>query len=358
MPASGGGWRLDSLVVTRYNASNRPVWDSCHRWNSATNQWGLSERHRYHYYSSGSFAGYDSVIVKHAPLNPSDRQHFFYTNLSGGRLQIEIRDSTLSGGGSWRAGFRYFIWGPRARLEAGGDFDILLIQAFSGSNWENAIRIYNFLSGGRLDSTTRWINVRYLVNLPADLIVRGYTYYYYDASSRLDRKRDTLWLESPSSGPAQAGWTWYFYTGSATRPSKDSTVFRDYGTGVSISVNFYTYDANSNLIRVETDTCSFSNPSICRDYRRKRYSYRQGTSIYIPSLPPYVQPIIPSPVCGGCTVGLTLEQPTPYRIVDMMGHIVAEGNLPAGQTTLPIPSLSGIYTIQIGNYSQKVLILP
>lgn len=357
-PARGGGWRLDSLVVTRYNSSNRPLWDSCHKWNSANNRWTLIERYQYYYYSLGSFFGYESLIVKYTPLNPSDRQHYFYTDLGGGRIQMEIRDSTLSGGGGWRAGFRYFIWGTRARLEAGGDFDSLRIQAFASGSWQDAFRFYNFFSGNRLDSTALWINVRYFENLPTDIIVEGYTRYYYDGSNRVERKRDTLWLTIPVRQPAQAGWTWYFYTGSAMRPSKDSTVLRDYGAGTSISVTSYTYDGNNNLTVAERDTCSPSNPAICGDNRRERYSYRRGGTSSLFSYPSPSHLILPSPLCRGCQVSLELERAMPYRIVDMMGRIMAEGHLPAGQAILLMPDFSGIYTIQIGNYSQKVLILP
>lgn len=352
--ASTGGWRLDSLVVTRYDASNRPIWDSCHKWNSAANQWTLRERYGYYYYSSGSFAGYDSMLVRYAPLNPSDKQHFFYTDLGGGRIRIEIRDSSLSGGNRWEAGFRYFIWGPRARLEAGGDYDSLLIQAFAQNSWQDALRFHNFFSGNRLDSTAKWINARYLMDLPLDVIVRGYTRYYYDASNRLERKRDTLWLVLPNEGPAQAGWTWYFYTGSSTRPSKDSTVLRDYGSGTSISVTSYDYDpTHGNLIKAEIDTCSPANPANCQDYQRERYSYRQGVMASVSS-----QPTLPSFICGGCPIRIELEEAVPYRIMDVMGRTIAEGTLPAGEATLSLPYLHGIYILQIGSYSQKVLILP
>lgn len=360
LPASGGGWQLDSLVVSRYLPGDRPAWDSCYKWNSSTNRWELVERYGYYYYSSGNFTGYDSVKVRYAPLNPSDRQHFFYSDLGGGRIQVEIRDSTFAGGGGWNAGSRYIIWGSRAQLEAGGEPDSLWIQVFSGGSWQTAIRFYNFFSGNRLDSSFVWVNVRYLQNLPYDVIVGGYTRYHYDASNRLNRRRDTLWLESPMSGPAQAGWTWYFYTGNASHPYKDSTAVRDYGSGdsVSLAVTFYTYDTNNNLTVAVEKTCSSSNPTNCQDNRRRRYSYYQVSTSHPYLSPSSRQIVLLSPVCRGCQVSITLEHAMPYKIIDIMGRVIAEGQLSPGMNVLSMPTLSGVYTVQIGSYSQKVLVLP
>ncbi|MCS6789963.1 MAG: T9SS type A sorting domain-containing protein [Bacteroidia bacterium] len=358
--AFAGSWANFTLDITRYDGFGRPTWDSSYSW--VASQWELGVRTQYLRYRTGSFANWDSVIVNYNPANPFSRQHFFYTDLGGGRVRVEIRDSLWNADASrWELGLRTFVWTPRSRWIAQQAPDSGVSQVYVSGNFQDFYKQYFFFRNNRLDSTFLWINFRYLLDLPSDIYAGSYTLYSYDSQNRLIRERDTAWFISPVSGPAQGSWVWYFYQGSATRPFKDSSYSRDYGPSGEIDrrVTLYTYDSNGNLIREEVDTCTQANPGVCRDYQRTLYSYiRQQAPA---SLEAQVYPIkaaIPSLLRAGDRVLIETNYAAPYRVVDALGRLWDQGYLPAGESTLSLPLQSGLYIIQIGTYQQKVLLLP
>lgn len=355
-----GSWANLTLMITRYDGFGRPTWDSSYSW--VAPQWQLGSRTQYLRYRTGSFANWDSVIVNYDPANPSQRQHYFYSDLGGGRIRIEIRDSFWnSSANRWELEGRTFIWTPRSRWVAQQDPDSAIGQVYISGSFQDFVKQYFFFRNNRLDSAYLWVNVRYIFGLPNDLYAASYTLYFYDSQNRLIRERDTAWLISPPSGPAQAGWKWYFYQGSASRPFKDSSYTRDYGPGGGIDrrVTSYTYDSNGNLTIEEVDTCSAANPGICRDYQRTLYSYiRQQAPASLEAQVSPVKAAIPSPLRAGDRVLIETNYAVSYRIVDALGRVWDQGYLPAGESTLPLPLQSGLYILQIGPYQQKVLLLP
>ncbi|MCX7765050.1 MAG: hypothetical protein N2253_09200 [Bacteroidia bacterium] len=300
--------------------------------------------------------------MSYDPTNPSGRQYFFYTDLGGGRVRIEIRDTVWNPDQNrCELQARTLIWTPSSRWMAQQEPDSAIMQVYDGGNLRYFLKQYSFFRNNRLDSMFIWLNIRYLFNLSTDLYAAGYTLYFYDAQNRLARERDTAWLISPTSAPASAGMKWYFYQGNSTRPSKDSSYTREYalGGGVDRGVTFYTYDSNGNLIVAEEDTCAQANPANCQDYKRTLYSYiRQQTPASLDTQLPSVKAKIPSPLRAGERIPIETHYAAPYRIVDALGRTWDQGHLPAGQTVLSLPPLSGIWIIQIDNYHQKLLLLP
>lgn len=359
-----GNWEERELTTYTYRPDNQIDKDTLYAKVGA--QWRAQSTTQYSYYTTGTFQGADSLHLYYEDaggngnLLLSGKTAFYFTAINANYWKVEMIDSIYDNT-SWRADSRVTAWGSPALLSSQQADSAYIAQYDTNQNqWVTAIKIYNYFTAPGVDSTYIWVDLAALgVPFPG-AYGAGFSKYYYDAQSRLVRKRDTFWLCIGSCFPAQAGNTWYFYAGSAPKPSQDSSATYDYGSsGWSYARNQYTYDAHWNTLIARHDTCNASaTPPACVPVSRERYHYiqRSAPSALVGGSSSVA--FLPTPLQAGTRAFLDSRWGSQYELWDLSGRLIGHGDIPASGLHLTLPTQPGLYLLRIGNATQKLLLLP
>ncbi|MCS7162263.1 MAG: hypothetical protein NZ958_02880 [Bacteroidia bacterium] len=367
----GNGWRNDSLIIYRYTQEAELIWDTTFRWQN--NNWVARWRTNYLYYTSGPLAGLDSAQVQYGPDNLSQfyyKRHFTYTPVNNS-IKVEFYDSTWNNN-RWQPFQRITLWflflGPNEGVRE--PYDSLFADVFTGAQWARSMEIRSFFVGtgssARVDSQAVLI---YPDPGDANRVGRGWTKYTYDAQGRLTRQFDTLWLSisNISNLDYLSQYTWYTYLANPpTLLAKDSTFTAVYDFGVgdfdtTLSRRTYAYNNEGQVTEIVEDTCNASTPTNCGRFLRERWVYRRislPSGVAAPGRVEASEWRVPSPQRAGSTVSLQTERAVPYRLLDLSGRLVLQGELSAGLNQLTLPTQPGLYLLQIGHTQQRLLLLP
>ncbi|MEN2993482.1 MAG: T9SS type A sorting domain-containing protein [Bacteroidia bacterium] len=373
----GSGWQNDSLIIYRYTQEADLIWDTAFRWQN--NNWTARWRTNYLYYSSGLLAGLDSAHIQYGPGDLSrfyGKRHFTYAPAQNNSIRVELQDSTWdSNNNRWAPLQRITLWfllldpnqGPRQ------PYDSLFVD-IPGNNpgqWVRLMEIRSFFRGtgsdARVDSQAI---LRYIDPPDPTNLVRGWTKYTYDAQRRLTRQLDTLWLSLGGGAVTQdylSQYTWYTYLANPpTLLAKDSVFEAIYDLSAqefdtTLRRRTYAYNNDGRVTEIITDTCNSTTPSGCGHFLRERYVYRRislPTGLPAPILEEAAEWRLPSPQRAGTTVAIQSERTAPYRLIDLSGRLVLQGELSAGLNQLTLPTQPGLYILQIGQTQQKLLLVP
>ncbi|MCS7163157.1 MAG: hypothetical protein NZ958_07545 [Bacteroidia bacterium] len=317
---------------------------------------------------------------------PSGKQTYTYQDLGGGRIKVEVYDSVRRGNNwavlegdvarieGWTTRNRFLgVENPWVLQQPHAEnfeplcilFDSLKAYIWNADaeppRWERVLTVECYHRNGRLDSIYLYVNYLFLV------ILGKSQKYFYDASNRLVRRQDTTEATTFLGSFYEGGTKFYLYSGNATLPFKDSLEVREYDENnqpseVSVTVRRYTYDSNSGNVAVaQQDTCMASSCTP-RPELRERYVYRRGSAPG--SLEGAGQEgvsrawFVPSPVRGGERVFVAVERAQAYRVLTVSGQVVLQGELPAGGGWVTLPSVAGVYLLQVGAGQQRLLVLP
>ncbi|MEN2992479.1 MAG: hypothetical protein ABDH91_02880 [Bacteroidia bacterium] len=382
--AAGSGWNPVDLGIFRYYPNNTVQWESL--FVRAGSAWQLDTSFQTLPYRTGQWRDLDSVRLGYAPSQnqPSGKQTYTYQDLGGGRVKEEMYDSVRQGNswvpleGEGLVG-RIEGWTTLNRLlgtenpwvlqqphmedfEVLSAFDSLKLYVWDGNqrNWVKVATLRYYYRNRFLDSMH--------IDLNFDpIVISTGRKYFYDANNRLVRRQDTTELTVFFSNLRGGGTKVYLYDGNATLPFKDSLEARGYDENdqlseVAVTVRRYTYDSNSGSVAVaQQDTCTGTSCTP-RPASRERYVYRRGSA---PAslegsgrVEGAVARFVPSPVRAGERVFVTVEVPQAYRVLSVNGQVVLQGELPAGGGWLTLPSVAGVYILQVGAGQQRLLVLP
>lgn len=359
-----GNWEERELTTYTYRPDNQIDKDTLYAKVGA--QWRAQSTTQYYYHATGTFQGTDSLhlyyedTVGNGTLLLLGKTAFYFTAINANYWKGEMIDSSYNGT-KWVADSRTTAWGSPALLSSQQADSVYLAQYDTTQNqWVTAIKIYNYFTAPGIDSTYIWVDLAALgVPFPG-AYGAGFSKYYYDAQSRLVRKRDTFWVCIGSCSPAQAANTWYFYVGNAPKPSHDSSATYDYmSSGWSYARNQYTYDANWNTLIAQHDTCgTFTMPPTCGPFNRERYHYIQRSAPAALSGISSSAIFLPTPLQAGTRAFLDSRWGSTYELWDLSGHLLSQGDIPASGLHLTLPTQPGLYLLRIGNATQRLLLLP
>lgn len=370
-------WLPVQLNTYGYYPTNRTAWDSSFEWE--TGRWDYQTSVKYYYYTSGPYAGYDSLHLEWdaGSSSPAARMQFFYTSPASGYLRVtaeysEWDDST----NQWVPTNRLYASLPANRytglpLPSVGERDPLpfrtlppdslrieVFDTFSGT-WTTLYRETSTLTAGRWDSTYILFNLEPLFGIPVS--ASGFVKLFYDAQGRVIRERDTVWICIPplcngpsQAGPAQATTIYYFYSGGAPYPAQDSVYSKDYGdNSTTVTKSLYTYDSNGNLsqrIRQLRSGTQWLN--------RERWIYRYIARQALALAKGEEALNIPTVHTAGGSLVLKGSVGLPYALYDLSGRELLRGVLSAPEVTLQLPAQSGIYVLRVGDQAKRLCLLP
>lgn len=374
--AGSSSWEPVWLTTYGYNPTNRISWDSSFAWGAS--QWDHRSAVQYYYYTSGPYAGYDSLHLEWdaGASSPAARTQFSYTSPTSGYLRVtaeysEWDDST----NQWIPINRLHASLPANRykglpIPSAGERepvpfrnlppDSLRIEAYINNSWTTFYRETSTLIAGRWDSTYISLNLQPLLGIPGS--ASGFVKLFYDAQGRVIRERDTAWICTPLLGcanpsqasPASASMTYHLYAGNAPYPDRDSIISTDYLSNESSSNrNLYTYDSNNNLTQRVRQLRS-GTQWLNRERWIYRYIARQATALMKGE-----EPInIPTVHTAGGALVLKGEPGMPYALYDLSGRELVRGVFSAPEMMIQLPAQSGIYVLQVGTQAKRLCLLP
>ncbi len=368
-------WLPVQLNTYGYYPTNRTAWDSSFEWGRG--QWDYQTTVQYYYYTSGPYAGYDSLHLEWdaGSSAPAARMQFSYTSPTPGYLRLTAEYSEWdTSTNQWVPINRLYASLPANRytglpIPSVGEReplpfrtpppDSLRIEVYFNNAWTTFYREASTLTAGRWDSTYISLNVEPLLGTPG--WAAGFVKPFYDAQGRIIRERDTAWIciplfcNNPSqAGPALAMTTYYFYSGSAPYPAQDSVYSRDYGDNTTtVTKSLYTYDSNGNLsqrIRQLRSGTQWLN--------RERWIYRYIARQALALAKGEETLNIPTVHTAGGSLVLKGNPGLPYALYDLSGRELLRGVFSAPEATLQLPAQSGIYVLRVGDQAKRLCLLP
>lgn len=368
-------WDRVSLTTYGYYPTNRTAWDSSFGWGSS--QWNYGASTRYYYYTSGPYAGYDSLSLEWyaGSSSPIARTQVFYTSPATGYLLVRSEYSEWDNG-QWVPLRKFYAGIPANRYREGYSVvidedgpplflrglppDSVRIEFYFNNAWRTVYKESNYFRAGQWDSTHIWLDVEMLFQMQG--YAEGFVLLSYDPQRRLIQARDTMWIclrqnNCPGSGqpgPARSRRTFYFYNGNAPYPARDSIITVDYGgIGTIRESNLYTYDANNNLIEQIYRILSGGQWQN-RERRTYKYIARQAVAL----IKGEGGIAIPTVHTAGSALVIEGEVGFPYALYDLSGRELVRGVFSVPQATIHLPIQSGIYVLRIGPHTKKLYLLP
>ncbi|MCS7297492.1 MAG: hypothetical protein RMK19_05250 [Bacteroidia bacterium] len=362
-------WDEISLITFFYSSAGRLLQDSSYE--KIGGSWVALGHAAYFPYTSGAFAGLDSLVLvseredETQPFSPAERRFFRYTPLPGGRRQDSILYEAFEEG-QWTSSGIFLVW----RRAGGGEAAVDSQKAFvldSLGNWALFFAQNNtYDSQNRLDSTRIRVNLGFLFPFPSGVSVEfiQLSKRFYDAQSRLERQRDTAYVEVYFNGmlvqtsPALSGILYRFYSGPTTQsPAYDSTYQVLYGEeneppDTLIGRILYTYDANGNLLQKVEEECDLSVGG-CSPRTRERYAYSQYTTALSAQVSPASLTV--NPLRAGET--LFLRGGREYALYSADGRLISAGSIPPEGFHLLLPVQTGIYLLRVDARYQRLVVV-
>jgi hypothetical protein len=325
-------------TYTYYPGSTEVRTDSLFRRSGGT--WVDSAETRYYYTSDGK----DSIQVTYTSPDgttwqAADSVVFTYSTVGTTDLQtITLYQYTTS----WQPYERQRFWFNAGRLDSSA------IDTFnvSTNTWNQIAKGWYKYVGALLDS------VRVHINLGGGALAIYLQKLSYDAASRLNYLRDTLYVNLGfSSQPILASEEFITYRSPTSQQiDTDSLISRFYPpfSGTATNVTRFSYDGNGNVAIILYESCE----PACVPIERDRYTHKAVTTALHPGERPSYS------LCGRACETLTLPQSwlgAPYELYNLSGQKVNQGLL---QSPLTLPAQPGIYLLITRGQAYRLHVLP
>ncbi|GIV25230.1 MAG: hypothetical protein KatS3mg026_0922 [Bacteroidia bacterium] len=221
------------------------------------------------------------------------------------------------------------------------------------------------------DSQNRQTKMHYRSDENPDTSFHQVMRSFYEPTAPGRKIRDSLELYqvdeigpgAPNKIPGLRAELLYRYDGSTSKVVADSGRFEGYISGMWVfilaSKNTYTYDPSSDSLSVHIVSGCVSPFTPCTPTPSERYRYvwKQVAVAFLAeggvgSLR------LPNPLHAGQQVTLPLPAGQTWRLLNLQGQELARGQTGQHGTTLQLPAQSGIYLLQVGAATARLLLLP